>query len=98
MLRLRAAGLNDGGPRRRFGRPGSVKCFAIAFGQRVRSHREQRGLSQEALAFSAGLHRTHISLIECAKRSVRLETVGARARALRVQPGELMPEIRLRSR
>ena len=98
MLRLGRAGLNDSGSRRTVGHPGSVKCLAIAFGQQVRSYQERRGLSQEALAFAAGLHRTHISLIERAHRSVRLETVETLARALRVQPGELMPEIRLRSR
>jgi transcriptional regulator with XRE-family HTH domain len=69
-------------------------AFAIQFGERVRELREGRGLSQEALAFEAGLHRTHISLIETAKRSVRLETIEALARALKVQPAEMMPPLK----
>jgi len=53
-------------------------------------------MTQEGLADAAGLHRTHISLIERGKRSVRLETVERLAVALRVQPGRLMPRIRMR--
>ena len=52
----------------------------------------------EALTDAAGLHRTHISLIERGQRSARLETIEQLAVALRVQPGELMPEVRLRLR
>ena len=72
--------------------------FVIDFGRRVRALREARGLSQEALADAAGLHRTHISLIERGQRSVRLETVVKLAIALREQPRGLMPEIRLGGR
>jgi len=68
--------------------------FAQEFGGRVRAFRGARGMSQEALADAAGLHRTHISLIERGKRSVRLETVERLAVALGVQPGRLMPRIR----
>jgi len=63
------------------------------FGSRVRAHREGQGLSQDALAAAAGLHRTHISLIERGQRSVRLETVVALATAMRIQPADLMPPI-----
>ena len=72
-----------------------AKRFANQFGAIIRSLREEAGLSQEALAEAAGLHCTHISLIERGGRSVRLETVEALARALHAQPGELMPSIRL---
>lgn len=34
------------------------------FGAALRSHRESVGISQEALAFEAGIHRTYVSLIE----------------------------------
>jgi transcriptional regulator with XRE-family HTH domain len=69
--------------------------FVQQFGLPVRQARESRGMSQEDLADAAGLHRTHISLIERGGRSARLETVAQLARALGVQPGELMPEIDL---
>jgi transcriptional regulator with XRE-family HTH domain len=65
------------------------------FGMRVRQIREDRGMSQEELADAAELHRTHISLIERGQRSVRIDTVGRLAIALRVQPAELMPAVRL---
>lgn len=51
-------------------------------------------MSQEALADAAGLHRTHISLIERGQRSVRIETIERLALALRVQPSGLMPRLR----
>lgn len=53
-------------------------------------------MSQKDLAQEAGLHRTHISLIERGQRSARLETIEQLALALGVQPAELMPRIRLR--
>lgn len=72
--------------------------FVANFGVKVREHRSACGMSQEELADAAGLHRTQISLVERGKRSVRLDTVASLAIALGVQPGDLMPGIRLRSR
>ena len=65
------------------------------FGQRIRQLREDRGMSQEDLADAANLHRTHVSLIERGGRSVRIDTIERLAIALRVQPAELMPKIKL---
>lgn len=70
--------------------------FVVKFGERVRELRDARGLTQEALADAAGLHRTHISLIETGKRSVQLETIEQLAKALKVQPAEIMPTIPLK--
>ena len=72
--------------------------YAIQFGKLLRKKREWRRISQEELADIAGLHRTHISLIETGLRSVRVETIERLAKALKVQPGTLMPPIRLRKR
>jgi len=69
--------------------------FTRQFGEKVRAAREARGLSQEALADAAGLHRTHISLIERGQRSVRLETIEKLAVALGTQPASLMPKVSL---
>lgn len=71
----------------------SDRQFSQRFGERLRALRVARGLSQEDLAAAAGLHRTHISLIERNKRSVRLETVQRLAVALGVQPSELIPDL-----
>lgn len=65
---------------------------------RIRQLREDEGLSQEQLADEARLHRTHISLIERGKRSVRLETIERLAVALGVQPSEMMPAITVKRR
>jgi transcriptional regulator with XRE-family HTH domain len=70
--------------------------FIKDFADRVREIRLQRGLSQEDLAFEAGMHRTAISFIERAERSPTLETIEKLALALDVQPAELMPAIQLR--
>jgi transcriptional regulator with XRE-family HTH domain len=70
--------------------------YARQFGEKVRALREARGISQEALAHVAGLHRTHISLIERGQRSARLETIINLAIALDVQPAELMPTVELK--
>jgi transcriptional regulator with XRE-family HTH domain len=63
--------------------------LAVCFGHRLRQLREAKGWSQEELASRAKLHRTHISLIETAKRSVQLDTVERLATALGVQPADL---------
>ncbi|MFI4854687.1 MAG: helix-turn-helix domain-containing protein [Phycisphaerales bacterium JB065] len=70
--------------------------FVKDFGDRVRSLRLERELSQEQLAAEAGLHRTAISFIERAERSSQLETIEKLARALKVQPSDLMPPLRNR--
>jgi transcriptional regulator with XRE-family HTH domain len=72
--------------------------FVKSFGKRVRTLRELRGMSQEALADRAGLHRTAISLIETAKRGSTLDTIEKLARALSVEPAELMPTLESKRR
>lgn len=70
--------------------------FAQDFGNRVRDLRLERGISQEQLGFKAGLHRTAVSFIERAQRSATLETIEKLARALSVEPADLMPKLRRR--
>jgi transcriptional regulator with XRE-family HTH domain len=69
-------------------------AYARRFGQTVRHLREARNMSQEQLADASRLHSTHISLIETGRRSVRLETIMRLARALGIQPGQLLPPLR----
>lgn len=45
------------------------------FAFNMRKYRTLKGLSQEALAELAGLHRTYISAIEREKRSISLDNV-----------------------
>ena len=57
-----------------------IKVFAT----NVRKYRMRQGLSQEAFAEKAGLHRTYISALECEKRSIALDNVQKIADALNV--------------
>lgn len=59
---------------------GVKESFASAFGRVVRKRRERMGLSQEALAGRAAIHRTYVSAIELGK--VRLGLDVARAVAI----------------
>ncbi len=62
-----------------------------SFGDRVRRLREGRGLSQEALADHAGLHRTYIGSVERGERTVALLNIYALAAALGVRVRDLLP-------
>ncbi len=59
------------------------------FGGRLREVRQARGLSQEELAFKAGLHRTYVSSAERGQRNVGLVNVERLAQALDIEIGEL---------
>ena len=72
--------------------------LAMQFGHQVRQLRESKGWSQDRLAEVAGLHRTHISLIENAKREVQLDTVAKLAVALKVEPAQLFRKASIKPR
>jgi transcriptional regulator with XRE-family HTH domain len=59
------------------------------FGRRVRELRLARGLSQEELAFRAGVHRTYLGSIERGERNPALKNIAAIAAALDVSLAEL---------
>lgn len=63
------------------------------FGNKVRQERIKRGLSQEALADLAGLHRTYIGMIERAEKNITLLNIDKIARALKVSVEYLLAEI-----
>lgn len=52
------------------------------FSKNLRKYRNESGLSQEAFANKAGLHRTYISALERGKRSVALDNIKKIADAL----------------
>ncbi len=65
------------------------------FAENLRDRRKQMGFSQEALAGMCGLDRTEISLLECSKRSPRLDTLVVLARALELaSAGDLLGGVR----
>ncbi len=63
-----------------------VERFAL----NLRRARLARGLTQEGLAEACALHRTHISLLEQAKRDPKLTTIVKLADGLDTTPSTLM--------
>ena len=63
------------------------------FAANLRRQRQRAGLSQEALGFRCGLHRTEIGLLERGTRDPRLSTVLRLARGLGVPPAALLDEL-----
>ncbi len=62
------------------------------FGARLRTIRTRKGISQEALAAMAGLHRTYISSVERGERNVTITTIEKLAKALGLSMAQLMPD------
>ncbi len=60
------------------------------FAANLRRARLARGMTQEGLADASELHRTHISLLEKAKRDPKLTTIAKLARGLQTTPAKLM--------
>lgn len=56
----------------------------IQFGKRVRQLRLKQGLSQEALAFKAGIDRTYMTSIENGKRNVSVQNIEKVIKALEI--------------
>lgn len=54
------------------------------FSTNLRKYRNETGLSQEAFASKAGLHRTYISALERGKRSIALDNIEKIANALEI--------------
>ncbi len=60
------------------------------FARNLVAERRRAGLSQEALGFLAGLHRTEGSLLERGGREPRLSTIVRLARGLKIKPADLL--------
>jgi transcriptional regulator with XRE-family HTH domain len=55
------------------------------FGNRLKTLRKEKGLSQEELALKSGLNRPYISAIEKGKRNVSLEVMEKLAEAMDIE-------------
>jgi len=63
-------------------------------GMRIRELRLTKGISQEALADEAGVHRTYMGSVERGERNISLENIVKIARALKVVPAALLLTIK----
>lgn len=60
------------------------------FGKNVRQYRHLLNISQEELAYRAGLHRTYIGMIERAEKNITLVNVEKIANALEIKIEDLL--------
>jgi transcriptional regulator with XRE-family HTH domain len=67
--------------------------FAAAFGAVLRSIRNDRGLSQEELAFKADIHRNYVGLLERGVRQPSLATIFYIADALNLPASDLVAKV-----
>lgn len=67
-------------------------------GRRVRSLRQQLGVSQEELAARAGLHRNYVGSVERGERDIGIVAVAKLATALGVSLADFFAPFRHRSR
>ena len=61
-------------------------------GRNVRDARRRAGLSQEQLAFEAGMKRSYVSDLERGTRNPSVKAIGRLALALGVDPPDLLRE------
>jgi transcriptional regulator with XRE-family HTH domain len=69
------------------------KAASVAFGQRLRELRAERGVSQDDLADATDVHPTAIGRLERGAREPRLTTILRLARGLDVEPGDLLNKL-----
>jgi transcriptional regulator with XRE-family HTH domain len=62
----------------------------VQFGRNIRSAREAKGLSQEELAFHAGLDRTYVGGVERGERNISLLNICRLAAALGADMSDLV--------
>lgn len=67
--------------------------LAAVFGKEIRRVRQEAGLSQEELAYRAGIHRTYISQLERGLKAPSLEVVFRICAALGQEPHELIKRV-----
>ncbi|MCF7963492.1 MAG: helix-turn-helix domain-containing protein [Pirellula sp.] len=66
-----------------------MKTIEERMAEAIRKRREEIGLSQEAMATSAGVHRTYASSIERAKVTISIDVAERIAKSLNITLSEL---------
>lgn len=67
--------------------------LVVTLGRNIRRLREEAGLSQEQLAFDAGMKRSYLSDMERGVRNPTVRALGRLAEALKVKPGLLLEAV-----
>ncbi|MBX9609229.1 MAG: helix-turn-helix domain-containing protein [Gammaproteobacteria bacterium] len=62
----------------------------VRVGRNLKKYRLETGMSQEALAFEAGLHRTYVSGVERGVRNPTVKIIATLADVLKVPPSRLL--------
>ncbi len=62
------------------------------FAHRLRELRQDRGISQEALADLCGLHRTYIGSVERGERNISIDNIARIAESLGVPASRLLED------
>ena len=68
-----------------------MKDIQQLYGERLRQIRTKKGISQEALADAAELHRTYVSSVERGERNISLVNISRLADALGVSIRDFFP-------
>ncbi len=69
------------------------KAILVKFGKKIREVRVKKGLSQEALADIANVHRTYIGMVERAEKNITLLNIQKLSKALKIDIKELFDGI-----
>jgi len=69
------------------------KSILVKFGKKIREVRTKKGLSQEALADIANVHRTYIGMVERAEKNITLLNIHKLSKALKIDIKELFDGI-----
>ncbi|PSS47241.1 helix-turn-helix domain-containing protein [Pseudomonas sp. BBP2017] len=67
-----------------------ARAVVAVFAEDVRRKRLELGLSQEALAERAGVHRTYIGMLERSEKNVTIYNIWRHASALDASPSDLL--------
>lgn len=68
----------------------STETARLRFARLLKGERLARGISQEALAELAGLHRTYVGSVERGERNIAVDNMEALAKALSLDISELL--------
>ncbi len=71
----------------------ATESIQVRFGRVARRRREAAGISQEALAFEAEVHRTYVSMVERGIGNPSLTVVEALAAALQTTMSSIFREV-----